>query len=605
MTFDELKTKAASLPMEPGIYIMYDDSKTVIYVGKAKKLRNRVSQYFLDSSSHSPKTRMMVSRIHSFDVIVASSEFEALVLECSQIKRYMPKYNILLKDDKGYPYIRLDLKSPYPKMSVAAQTENDGASYFGPFGSRGITQKLIDTLNEVLKLPNCNKKFPRDIGKGRPCLNYHLGKCAGWCQEKLDHSDYNERVDQLRQLLSGNYREVIERLRNQMSEASDSLKFELAAALRDRIKALEGLKQKQHVVSGGDYSFDAIGFAQTQTNACFAVLHFNQGELVDKEYEILAPEEASVVVSSLVKQYYLSRGNAPRTVFLPFAMEDSDLFEQMLFEKYGRKTYFKVPQRGDNLRLVELANKNATEEAERITGKEERHSAVLELLGKMLGIPKPKRIESFDISNVSGTDNVAGMVVFENAAPKKSDFRRFKVDLNGAADDYRSMRETLTRRLSDYIEGKTGFERLPDLWLIDGGLVHAQAAKSVLELFHIQIPVFGMVKDDRHRTRALISLDGKEIRIDNQPAVFSLIGNIQECTHNFAITYHRKLRSKRLKASELDRIEGVGPKRKELLLKRFSSVKAIRQASLSELEYLLPKDVARSVYSYFHGTEGE
>lgn len=605
MTFEELKTKAASLPMEPGVYIMYDDSKTVIYVGKAKKLRNRVGQYFLDSSSHSPKTRMMVSKIHSFDVIVASSEFEALVLECSQIKRYMPKYNILLKDDKGYPYIRLDLKSQYPKMSIAAQTDNDGASYFGPFGSRGITQKLIDTLTEILELPNCGKKFPRDIGKGRPCLNYHLGRCAGWCQGKPNQAVFSERVEQLRQLLSGNFREVLDRLRNQMSEASDSLKFELAAELRDRIRAIEGLKQKQHVVAGGAYDFDAIGYAQTQSKACFSVLHFNQGELVDKEYEILTPDDANLVVSSLVKQYYLSRGNAPRTVLLPFAIEDSDLFEQMLYEKYGRKTYLKVPQRGDNLRLVELANKNASEEAERITGKEERHSAVLELLGKMLGIPKPKRIESFDISNISGTDNVAAMVVFENASPKKSDFRHFKVDLNGAADDYQSMRETLSRRLSDYLKGKTGFNKLPDLWLIDGGLAHAQAAKSVLELFQIEIPIFGMVKDDRHRTRTLISLDGKEIRIDNQPAIFSLIGNIQEHTHNFAITYHRKLRSKRLKASELDHIEGVGPKRKEMLLKRFSSIKAIRQASLSELEHLLPKDVAQSIYSHFHNMEGE
>lgn len=605
MTFDELKMKASSLPMEPGVYIMYDVSKTVIYVGKAKKLRNRVSQYFLDSSSHSPKTKMMVSKIYSFDVIVASNEFEALVLECAQIKRYMPKYNILLKDDKGYPYIRLDLKSPYPKMSVVSQTHNDSASYFGPFGSRGVTQKLIDTLNEILGLPNCNKKFPKDFGKGRPCLNYHLARCDGWCLGKLDQTDYNDRVEQLRQLLSGNYRDVLDKLRNQMIEASDGLKFELAAALRDRIKAIEGLKQKQHVVSGGAYDFDAIGYAQTQTKACFAVLHFSQGELVDKEYEILAPEEASVAVSSLVKQYYLSRGNTPRTVLLPFIMDDGDLFEQMLYEKYGKKTHLKAPQRGDNLRFVELANKNAIEEAERITGKEERHSAVLDLLGKMLGISKPKRIESFDISNISGTDNVAAMVVFENGAPKKSDFRRFKIELNGTADDYQSMREALTRRVSDYIEGKCGFEKKPDLWLIDGGLAHAHAAKSVLELFQIQIPVFGMVKDDRHRTRALVSLEGKEIRIDNQPAIFSLIGNIQEHTHDFAITYHRKLRSKRLKVSELDRIQGVGPKRKELLLKRFLSVKAIQQASLSELEHLLPKDVALSIYSHFHNTEGE
>lgn len=605
MTFDELKTKASSLPMEPGVYIMYDENKTVIYVGKAKKLRNRVSQYFLDSASHSPKTRMMVSKIHFFDVIVASSEFEALVLECAQIKRHMPKYNILLKDDKGYPYIRLDLKSSYPCMTVASRLENDGACYFGPFGSRGITQKLIDTLNETLELPNCGKKFPRDIGKGRPCLNYHMSRCAGWCQGKMDKQEYDSRIEQLRQLLSGNFREVLEVLRKKMMDASEQLKFELAAGLRDRIKAIEGLKQKQYVVSGGKSHMDAIGFAKTHSRACFAVLHFNQGELVDKEYEILMPEDETNAISSLVKQYYLSRGNSPATVFLPIQMEDSELFSQMLFERYGKKTIFKVPQRGNNLRLIELANKNAEEEAQRVTGKDERHSAVLDLLGKMLAIQKPKRIESFDISNISGSDNVAAMVVFEDAVPKKADYRRFKIDIDGVQDDYESMRQTLSRRLSDYLDRKTGFDCLPDLWLIDGGLTHAQVANNVLSLFCINIPVFGMVKDDRHRTRALISIDGKEIRIDNQPAIFSLIGNIQEETHRFAISYHRKLRSRRLRASELDNIEGIGPKRKEILLKRFSSVKAVRQASLSELEHLFPKNVAWSIYSHFHEIEEE
>lgn len=605
MTFDELKNKAASLPMEPGVYIMYDETGTVIYVGKAKKLKNRVSQYFLDSSSHTPKTRMMVSKIHSFDVIVTSGEFEALVLECAQIKRYQPRYNILLKDDKGYPYIRLDIKAEYPRMSIAARVAEDGAAYFGPFGSRGITQKLIDTLNHILGLPDCSKVFPKCIGQGRPCLNYHISRCAGWCQGRLTQQEYASRTEQLRQLLSGNYREVIASLQSQMLAASEQLNFELAADIRDRMKAVEGLKQKQHVVANAGYDVDAIGFAQTPVKACFAVLHFSQGELVDKEYEILTPDDESTAVSSLVKQYYLSRGIAPRKVLLPFSVDDSELFSQMLFERYGKRTTFVVPQRGDNVRLVELANKNAAEEVERITGKEERHSAVVELLGKMLGIEKPRRIESFDISNISGSDNVSAMVVFEDAMPLKNAYRRFKIDLNGMQDDYQSMRETLTRRLTEYINGRDGFSKLPDLWLIDGGMSHAQVAESVLKMFQLNIPVFGMVKDDRHRTRALIRADGMEIGIDTQPSVFAFIGNIQEETHRFAISYHRKLRSKRLNKSELDQIQGVGPSRKEQLLKRFSSVKAIREASLQELEHFLPKNVAWSIYTHFHNTDKE
>lgn len=604
MTHDELKIKASSLPLSPGVYIMRDADNKVIYVGKAKKLRNRVSQYFLDTGSHSPKTRMMVSKIHHFDVIIASSEFEALVLECAQIKRYMPKYNILLKDDKGFPYIRLDMKEQYPKLELASKPSDDGAVYYGPFGSRGITQNLMDAIRQTLQLPSCGKEFPRDMGKGRPCLHYHMNQCVGWCQKGRNEAQYRERMEQARQLLLGNYKQLTESIRQQMQEAAENWNFELAASLRDRIAAIEALSKKQFVTAGNSSEIDAIGFGQTESKACFAVLHFSGGELVDKEYETIPADDSQTAVSSLLKQYYLSRGFAPKIILLPFEIADSQLFAELLQQQYGKKTDIRVPQRGDNVRLIELACKNAQEEAERITNKEERGKATLNLLKKMLAVASIQRIESFDISNISGTDNVASMVVFVDGKPHKSDYKRFKIDMNGMQDDYGSMRHVLSRRFSDYVSGAKGFENKPDLLLIDGGASHAKIAEDVLKIYNLHIPVFGMVKDDRHRTRALITSDSKEIRIDNQQAIFSLIGSIQEETHRFAISYHRNLRSKRLRYSELDQIPGIGPKRKQDLLKHFSSISAIKMATLSELEHYLPKNAANAVYSYFHQSEG-
>ena len=604
MTYDELKTKASSLPLSPGVYIMRDAENKVIYVGKAKKLRNRVSQYFLDTVSHSPKTRIMVSKIHHFDVIIASSEFEALVLECAQIKRYMPKYNILLKDDKGFPYIRLDMKERYPKLELVSKPSDDGAVYYGPFGSRGVTQNLMDAIRQTLQLPTCGKQFPRDIGKGRPCLNFHMNQCVGWCQKNKSEEEYRERMEQARQLLLGNYKQLADSIRQQMNTAAENWNFELAANLRDRIAAIEALGKKQFVTAGSSSEIDVIGFGQTESKACFAVLHFSSGELVDKEYEIIPADDSQAAVSSLLKQYYLSRGFAPKHILLPFEVPDSELFAELLLQQYGKKTIIKVPQRGDNVRLIELACKNALEEAERITNKEERGKATLNLLQKMLAVSSVQRIESYDISNISGTDIVASMVVFLDGKPRKSDYKRFKVDMNGMQDDYGSMRQVLIRRFSDYINSVKGFEDKPDLLLIDGGSSHAKVAEDVLNVYNLDIPVFGMVKDDRHRTRALITADGREIRIDNQQAVFSFIGSIQEETHRFAISYHRKLRSKRLRYSELDNIPGIGPKRKQDLLKHFSSIAAIRMATLSDLEHFLPKNAANAVYSYFHQSEG-
>ena len=602
MSFDELKDKALSLPYAPGVYLMRDKSDKVIYVGKAKKLKNRVSQYFQDTASHSPKTRLMVSKIDHFEVIVAASEFEALVLECSLIKRYMPKYNILLKDDKGYPYLRLNMKDIYPRLSLVSKIADDGANYYGPYGSRAVTQNVLEAIHLSLKLPTCSRVFPRDVGKDRPCLNYHMNQCAGWCQENKSCTEYRLVMEQLRQLLSGNYKEVAAEIKAQMLNAAENLEFELAASLRDRLNAVEALGQKQLVTAGTLADTDVIGYGQTEAKACFVVLHFSNGNLLDKDYEVFSlPDDPETAVSSLLKQYYLSRGLAPKNILLPFELEDCELIAQLLEQQLGRKPHLRVPQRGDNVRLVELAKKNAYEEAQRLTTKEEKVTGVLSILGKMLDMDPPKRIESFDISNISGTDIVAGMVVFKDGKPYKSDYKRFKLENMSGQDDYASMRQVVTRRFTHFKAGDKGFEQAPDLLLIDGGVVHANTVVDALRELGLVMPVFGMVKDDRHRTRALVTPEGMEISIEQNQAVFAFVGNIQEETHRFAITYHRSLRSNRLRYSELDEIDGIGPKRKQDLLKQFKSLTAIGQASLQDLERILPKPAALAVYQHFHG----
>ncbi len=607
MTFDELKEKALSLPLEPGVYLMQDKSGTIIYVGKAKKLKNRVSQYFQNTASHTPKTRRMVSQIDHFDVIVAASEFEALVLECSLIKRHMPKYNILLKDDKGYPYLRVDLREEYPVIELVSKVVDDGASYFGPYGGRYVTQNVIDTLRLTLKLPGCGKKFPRDLGKERPCLNYHMNNCDGWCQLSRSPAEYHQRVEQAVWMLQGKYQEVADLLRTRMEQAAEELDFEQAAALRDRLLAVESLGHRQLVTAGTMANTDVIGYYQSEAKACFAVLHYVDGNLLDKDYEILGvADRKEDAVSALVKQYYLARGAAPREILLPCEMEDAELFAQLLQQNLGKKVRIRMPQRGNGVRLVELACKNAREEAERVTTRAERAAGVLNLLQSMLSLPNPpSRLESYDISNTAGTDIVASMVVFVDGRASKKDYKRFKIEGLTDQDDYASMRQVLHRRFAHYQNGDAGFDAMPDALLIDGGVEHANVVVDELDKMGIHVPTFGMVKDNRHRTRALVTPDGHEISISTNPAVFAFIGTIQEEVHRFAIQYHRLLRSKRMQASQLEKIEGVGPKRRELLLKKFKSVSGIRNAELSQLREILPDKAAETVWQYFHSEEQE
>ena len=609
MTFDELKEKAHALPLKPGVYIMQDAKNEVIYVGKAKALKNRVSQYFADLASHTEKTRAMVSQIDHFDVIIADSEFEALVLECSLIKRHQPRYNILLKDDKGYPYISLTVQEAYPKFSLANRPAEDGARYFGPYGSRGATQDIVEAIQSALRLPKCRKKFPRDIGKERPCLYYRMGQCDGYCRPEMDQSRYQENIDQAIRLLEGKYEEVCDDLRAEMEQAAEELRFERAAELRDRIAAMELLGKRQKVVAGSLSDTDVVGFHRGEAKSCFVVLHFVDGDLAAKDMDLIETpvEEAKEdTVSALVKQYYGGRGALPKQILLPCDIEDEVPVTRMLSEACGHRVALMTPQRGAKMDLIRLANKNAVEEVERATSREERQSKLMEALGKMLGLSEPpRRIEAYDISNTGDTNIVASMTVFIDGRPLKRDYRHFKLKDMVHADDYGSMEQVLTRRFRRYLDGDEKFGDLPDLLLIDGGENHAKVAVRVLEEVGLSIPVFGMVKDDRHRTRALVDPAGSEIGIQQIPAVFALVGRIQEETHRFAIEFQRLQQSKGVKGSALDQIPGVGEKRRNELLRHFKSIKNIKAASLAALEEAVPKNTARAVYNHFHPRTAE
>ena len=569
MTREELKQKALSLPLSPGVYIMMNEEGEVIYVGKSRALKNRVSQYFVNLASHTSKTRNMVRQIDHFDYILADSEFEALVLECSLIKRHQPRYNILLKDDKGYPYVCLSVQQRYPRFSLVNRVSEDGARYFGPYGSRSSTREIIRTISVALRLPTCRRQFPRDIGKDRPCLNHHLGNCDGWCRPEMTQEAYHARIQQAIRLL--------------------------------------GVRQK--VVAGVQAETDVVGVYQVQQKFSFAVLHYLEGTLAERDMEqITLPVEESEgeVLSALLKQYYGARGHLPKVVCLPCDFEDREDLERMLTEQAGRKVELLVPKRGNKVNLVRLANKNAREELERSITKEERKNQLLSLFGSMLGLENPpRRIEAYDISNTGSDDIVGGMTVFVDGKPLKSAYRKFHLKDMQGPDDYASMDQVLTRRFRRYLEDNEKFNVLPDVILMDGGLGQVGVACRVLAQAGLDVPVFGMVKDGRHRTRALVASDGREIGLQAQPAIFALVGRIQEETHRYAISFHHTSHSKRTVASALEEIPSVGEVRRNQLLKHFKSVKAIREADYEALCKAVPKSVAQAVYTHFHGTTGE
>ena len=601
----ELRQKANKLPLLPGVYIMKDARGEVIYVGKAKALKNRVTSYF--RGDHLPKVAAMVSHVNDFDVIVAATEFEALVLENSLIKRHMPHYNILLRDDKTYPFLRLDEEEPYPVFTIVNRTKEDGARYFGPYGGRSVSRGIIETLCRALRLPDCSRRFPRDIGKARPCLNHHMKTCDGWCTGTPGQAEYRERIAQAEQILSGGAKELLEGLEREMNEAAEALRFEKAAELRDRIRAVRELHNRQNVIKAARADTDAVGFYRSSRTA-FVVLHYTDGDLTDKDFELMPEpvEDDAQAISSLVRQYYVRRGAWPKLILLPGEIEDQEPLEALLSEMAGHRVELSVPHRGVRREFGEAAQRNAREESIRAESEAERRSKTLEWLQKMLGMEEPpRRIEAYDISNTGSFGIVSSMTVFEDGKPARKNYRKFRMKTVTAQDDFASMRETICRRVDRFVAKDERFMPLPDLFLIDGGPGQVAAAQDALAEKGIHsIPVFGMVKDDRHHTRALTDRAGREIGIQSNPAVFSMVGNIQEETHRFAIEYHKKLREKTI-TSQLEGIAGVGKKRRKALMDSFKSIKSIREATVEQLSTVVPRPAAQAVYDRFHSGEEE
>lgn len=599
-----LRKKAMSLPLLPGVYIMKNADGEIIYIGKAKALKNRVSQYFGSQNRHPIKVRKMVENVDRFDYIVTGSEFEALVLECSLIKQHSPKYNILLKDDKGYCYIRIS-EGEYRKISAVFNKKDDGSEYIGPYLSSYSVRQSVDAANKIFKLPQCNKVFPRDFGKSRPCLNYYISQCCGLCTGKIKKSDYDEAVDGAIAFLKGDSRDIIADLRVKMEKAAEELDFEQAAKLRDRINSIERIKEKQKVVYKSVEEQDVFATADIDGSVCLAVLRFSNGRLFDSEHFFFDdPGDKEGMRSDFITSYYSMRDNIPKRVTVDGEVADRELLEQWLSEKKGKKVTVFVPARGEQLEIVNMCRKNAEEKLAIKKGRTGREIAVLDELKDLLGLKKtPEYIESYDISHTAGQDSVAGMIVFKGGKPYRKAYKRFSIKSFDGNDDYRAMNEVLTRRFSEYEKSKDsteGFGKLPDLILLDGGVGQVHAVEPVLREFGLKIPLFGMVKDNRHRTRA-ISGDGGEIAINSKRQVFTLVSEIQNEVHRFSVAYHHQKHAKRGLSLSLTEIEGVGEKRASALLKYFKTMTAIKNAEVDELSKApgITSAVAQNIYDYY------
>ena len=601
----ELRRKAMALPLQPGVYIMKNKAREIIYIGKAKKLRNRVSQYFGSQNNHAEKVRRMVENVDDFDYIITDSEFECLILECSLIKQHTPKYNILLKDDKGYSYIRIT-REPWRRMSYALQKADDGAEYIGPYKTSYYVKTAVEEAQKIFGLPTCSRRFPEDFGKARPCLNFHIKQCCAPCTGRVKLADYNERFDAALQFVRGDSAETVRMLHNEMQKAAESLDFERAARFRDQIKAIKRMRDKQKVVDINVEELDVIAIATGEGKGAAHVLRFSDSRLFDTESFIVdeIDDEAEFRCEFLLR-YYTMR-DVPQHIALDGEIEDLAVMEEWLTERRGKRAYLHVPQRGVQKNLVDMCRQNAFEALGQQRGVTGRQLSILEELRDLLGLSKlPEYIESYDISNLAGADNVAGMVVFENARPLKTAYRKFKIRSFSGQDDFGSMNEVITRRLQEYekcrAEGiETGFGRLPDLILLDGGKGQVSAVLPVIQESGLDIPVFGMVKDDRHRTRAIVSPEG-EIALSPNRRVFAFVTGVQDEVHRYAITFNRQQRKKTL-SSSLEEIEGIGKKRAGELLRYFRTIKNIRAASVEELESApgMTHPAAVSVYRYFH-----
>lgn len=602
----ELRAKAMSLPLTPGVYIMRDKNKKIIYIGKAKALKNRVSQYFGSHTNHTPKVIRMVENVDTFDYIVTDSEFEALVLECSLIKQYTPHYNILLKDDKGYSYIKIT-NEQWPRIKAVKQIDNDGAQYIGPYMSSYYVKNAVDQAVKIFKLPTCGRKFPQDIGKGRPCLNYHIKLCSAPCTGKITHKEYTENLKEAVEFLKGGNNADIKKMAAEMNLAAENLEFERAARIRDRINAIKKMGDSQKVVCSKIKEQDVLAVVTEVNTACFEVFKFKNSALYDREHFIIGDvDDLPQARHEFITGYYYKRSDIPPRITVDGSVNDTELLQQWLSEALGKKVVIFQPQKGEQLQLVEMCKKNAAEHLAHRRGAAGKDTMALNTLGELLGLDgAPNYIESYDISNQNGTANVAGMIVFENGRPLKSAYRRFEIKTVAGQDDYGSMAEVIERRLNEYEKHKdegVGFGRMPDLILLDGGKGQVNAVSQVMKRMGYNIPLFGMVKDNKHRTRAITDA-GKEIAINNKRSVFTLVSNIQEEVHRFAIGYHRQKRKNTSFKSSLTEIEGVGERRAKALLKHFGTIANIKEADLQELETAptMNKVVARAVYSYFHG----
>ena len=604
----ELRERAMKLPLEPGVYIMHNSKNEIIYIGKAKALKNRVSQYFGSQNNHTEKVRRMVDNVDHFEYIITDSEFEALVLEASLIKLHKPRYNILLKDDKGYSYIKIS-NEPYPRITEAKKPDDTG-EFIGPYTSSYYVKNAVDQAVKIFRLPTCGKKFPEDFGKGRPCLNFHIKQCCGLCRGKISQKEYAETVAEAVAFLKNGTAVNVRELEREMNEAAENLEFERAAKLRDRIAAVKRMSERQKVVAAKVKEQDVAALFTDGEDGCFQVFRFSEGRLYDRETFLIKDiGEENAAFSEFLVQYYSKRDKVPPCVTVDRDLEDKEALEAFLAERAGRRVEIFKPQRGERLALVSMCRSNAAEVLAQSKNSQGKRYAVLKELGELLGLKKlPVYIESYDISNLAGTENVAGMVVFEGGKPLKSAYRKFKIRSFEGQDDFASMNEVLTRRFEEYQKLKEtgeGFGRLPDLILLDGGKGQISAVRPVLEQLGIEVPLFGMVKDDKHRTRAITDGSG-EIELKTIRSCYKLVTEIQDEVHRFAIGYHHQRRSSSAFKSSLTDIEGVGKTRAKNLLKHFGSIKNIREAELEELENApsMTRNAAAAVYAHFHSEDG-
>ena len=619
----DIEQELKKLPDKPGVYIMHDAADEIIYVGKAVNLKNRVRQYFRPSHDEGPKKAKMVTQIRRFEYIITDSELEALVLECNLIKEHRPKYNTMLRDDKTYPYIKVTLGEDFPRVLFSRLIRKDKSKYFGPYTSAGAVKDTIELIQKMYQIRTCSRNLPKDIGKDRPCLNYHIKKCNAPCQGYISKEEYRKSIDMVLSFLNGNYQPVLKDLEIRMMQASDQMEFERAIEYRELLNSVKQIAQKQKITSFDGEDKDIIALANDERDAVVQVFFIRGGKLIGREHfyvRVAAEDSEGQVLTTFVKQFYSGTPFLPKEIMLSAEIEDIPVIEEWLSAKRGARVYIRVPQKGMKEKLVELAKKNAelvlSQDRERIKREEGRTIGALKEIEKLLDMQGLNRIEAYDISNISGFQTVGSMIVYEKGKPCRSDYRKFRLKTIQGPDDYASMHEVLTRRFLHGIEEKKelqekqmdeefgSFTRFPDLIMMDGGKGQVNIALSVLSELHLNIPVCGMVKDDNHRTRGLY-YNNVEIPIERTSEGFKLITRIQDEAHRFAIEYHRSLRSKVQVHSALDDIEGIGETRRKALMRRFQSVERIREASVEELKETesMNERAAEAVYAFFHKKE--